>query len=421
MASSTWGAIGSLTSWKVNWDQISVGSRIDVVVQPVSMGTEGGLGALFPCGTRVRLVGLTNLPEGTDAISIFGALVEQLQPIPVLRGDEVSLCMHFPAIRPDDFRCLTEVCAGIGVATFGFEKAGVRTVAANEIRPSLAELFRQLHPGVPMTVGDLSQPEVIHDLWLQHGRSTVLFGGFACQPYSRGGQQQGALDSRSNTLSSTLKAGVMLRAPAILLECVPEASNNAHVRQELAKFCHDCRFHMVETFLALEDCWISKRSRWWVLLTAQMLGKVQLLTPPVFPYPNKIMQVLPHWLDMPQEELEQLLLTPEEYRKFVQFVPNMHSLALHPHGKAPTALHSWGSQVVGCRCGCRPEGFSDMLLAQRGIYAALVSCPGWIEVDGALLPAWRHLHPVELALLTCVPTPSQWPGDLRLGDRKSVV
>ena len=415
MASSTWGATGKLSTWNLSWDQISIGSRVDVVIQPVCLGTDGGLGALFPCGTRIRVTGISDLPEGTDAISVFGALVEGLQPMPVFRCDEISLCMHFPVIKPDDFRCITEVCAGIGVATYGFIKAGIRPVAANELRPTLAEMFRQLHEGVPVTVGDIAQPEVVHDLWLQHGRSTLLFGGFACQPFSRGGQQQGALDQRSNTLGSTLRAGLMLRSPVILLECVPEAANNAHVRQELAKFCHDCRFHMAETFLSLEDCWVSRRSRWWVVLTAQMMGKVHLLAPPTFPYPNKILHMLPKWLSLSQQELDQLMLTPDEYRRFIQFVPNLHSLTLNLHGKAPTALHSWGSQTVKCSCGCRAEGFSDQLLSQRGIYGVLIACEGTIEIDGAHLPVWRHIHPIELGLLTCVPVPTKWPGDLRLG------
>ena len=415
MASSTWGATGSITKWSVSWEQLTVGVRIDLVCQPLCVDGDGGLFALFPGHKRVRIFGLQNLPQGTDAITIFGALVESLHSIPVLRVDDVSLLMHFPAIRPSDFRCMTEVCAGIGVTTFGFSKLGIQTVAANELRPTLAEVFRQLHEGVPVTVGDLALPEVVFDLWCQHQRSTILFGGFACQPFSRGGLQQGANDKRANTLSSTLRAGLMLRAPVLLLECVPEAASNAFVRQELANFCRECNFNMAESFLALEDCWVSKRSRWWVVLTAQLLGPVHLPVPPSFPFPNKVMQVLPKFLNLSGEELVQLQLSEEEYRRFLQFVPDLQSIALLPHGRAPTALHSWGSQVVACSCGCRNEGFSDQLLSQRGIYGVLVPVDGFCSVDGTLMPAWRHLHPLELALLTCVPAPDIWPGNLRLG------
>ncbi len=411
----SWGAIGSITSWSVSWDQISIGTRIDVVAQPVCLGKDGGLVTLFPCGSRVRIIGLEDLPSGTDATSIFGAMVETLQQIPVLRCDEISLVMHFPAIIPSDFRCMTEVCAGAGIATYGFAKLGIQTVAANEYRPALAELFRQLHDGVPVTVGDVALPEVVHDLWLQHGRSTVVFGGFACQPFSRGGQQQGANDLRAGTLSATLKAGFMLRAPVIYLECVPEAASNCHVRHELANFCRECCFHMSETLLALDDCWVSRRSRWWVVLTAKLLGTVALPAPPTFPFPSKVLQVLPRFLELSADDLSQLQLEPDEMRSFIRFVPNLSSMALNPHGKAPTALHSWGSQVVACHCGCRKEGFNEQLLMQRGIYGVLAPCEGTIEVDGSTWPAMRHLHPVELALLTCVPTPSCWPGDLRLG------
>ena len=415
MASMTWGSTGSITKWALSWDQISVGMRIDVIGQPICIDGDGGLFALFPGNTRVRILGLQSLPQGTEAVTIYGVLVESLHSIPVLRCDEISLQMHFPAICPADFRCMTEVCAGIGVTTFGFSKLGIKTVAANELRPTLAEMFRQLHAGVPVTVGDLALPEVVHELWSHHKRSTILFGGFACQPFSRGGLQQGANDKRANTLSSTLRAGLMLRAPVILLECVSEAANNAFVRQELANFCKECNFNMAETFLALEDCWVSKRARWWVVLTAQLLGPVQLPVPPSFPFPSKVMHVLPRFLELSGEDLVQLQLTEEEYRRFLRFVPNLKSLALLPHGRAPTALHSWGSQVVACSCGCRNEGFSDQLLSQRGLYGVLVPVEGEISVDGAPMPAWRHLHPLELSLLTCVPAPDSWPGGLRLG------
>ena len=415
MALPIWGSKGCTTTWSVSWDRVTVGARVDVVGQPICVDSDGGLFVLFPGNTRVRIIGFRDLPEGTDAVSIFGALVESLLPIPVLRCDEISLTMHFPAVCPSDFRCMTEVCVGIGVATFGFSKLGIRTVAVNELRPALAEMFRQLHEGVPVTVGDLALPEVVHDLWFHHRRSTMLFGGFACQPFSKGGQQHGANDMRSNTLSSTLKAGLMLRAPVILLECVPEAASNAFVRHELANFCKECQFHMAETFVALEDCWVSKRARWWVVLSAKLLGPVHLPAPPTFPFPSKVAHVLPRFIDMMPDELDQLLLTEDEYRRFRQFAPSFGALSLSPHGKAPTALHSWGSQVVACRCGCRKEGFSDQLLAQRGIYGILVPCAGTTIVDGEELPSMRHIHPVELALLTCVPTPDTWTGDLRLG------
>ena len=415
MALPIWGSKGCTTTWSVSWDRVTVGARVDVVGQPICVDSDGGLFVLFPGNTRVRIIGFRDLPEGTDAVSIFGALVESLLPIPVLRCDEISLTMHFPAVCPSDFRCMTEVCVGIGVATFGFSKLGIRTVAVNELRPALAEMFRQLHEGVPVTVGDLALPEVVHDLWFHHRRSTMLFGGFACQPFSKGGQQHGANDMRSNTLSSTLKAGLMLRAPVILLECVPEAASNAFVRHELANFCKECQFHMAETFVALEDCWVSKRARWWVVLSAKLLGPVHLPAPPTFPFPSKVAHVLPRFIDMMPDELDQLLLTEDEYRRFRQFAPSFGALSLSPHGKAPTALHSWGSQVVACRCGCRKEGFSDQLLAQRGIYGILVPCAGTTIVDGEELPSMRHIHPVELALLTCVPTPDNWTGDLRLG------
>lgn len=413
MANALWGATGELQDWFVQWSSLSPGARVDIVAQPVCMGSDGGLACLFPCGTRTRFRGLA-LPPGVDTFSIFGALVVETGDVPVLDCDDLSLVLSFPPVSADDCKNVTEVCAGMGIATYGFEHLGLKVVVANELRPKLAAAYECLHDSVPVVVGDVCQGETIHQMWQKHGRSTLLFGGFACQPFSRGGVQQGVLDARTQTFRGTLKAGLMLRSPVIMMECVPEASNNSYIRRELELFCRQCRFHCVETQLALEDCWVSRRSRWWVILTAQLLGPVPLSRPPHFPFPLQVKQVLPKYLDLDPEELEQLRLGSEECRQFLRFVPSLPDLFLHASGQAPTALHSWGSQVVGCSCECRLTGFSESLLQQRGIYGVLVPCEGEIDVGHCKVPAVRHIHPTELALLTCVPLPKQWPADLRL-------
>ena len=101
---------------------------------------------------------------------------------------------------------------------------------ANELRPKMAELYLQLHPSTAMVVGDFCCPEVIFKVWEKRPRSSIIFSGFACQPYSRGGKQLGVEDQRASTLRASLTGCFMLRCPVLILECVKEASSNMYVQ-----------------------------------------------------------------------------------------------------------------------------------------------------------------------------------------------
>ena len=414
MSSVTWGSEGSSPCWSVPWTSLDLDSRVDFTACVVCPGPQC-LVSCTPCGTRARVLGLGLEDPAVDAVSVFHARLVCLNPVVVLECDASSLVMSFPKMCPLDFSNLFEVCSGLGIAGFGFKRIGLTTVVANEIRESMAGAFMDLHPSIPMVIGDISCPSVVHQIWRHHGRSALLFGGFACQPFSRGGLQLGGLDPRSGSLVGTLRAAIMLRVPVIYLECVQEASNNSFVRGVLQSFCAQCRFHCSEVLMSFSDTWVSRRDRWWVVLTAQLLGQVFVPSPPCFPFPSQVRHVLPAYLELSEEELSQLALQESEYRKFVRHVPELSTLFLRPTGKAPTALHSWGSQVCACHCGCRQDGFSDELLRTRGLYAVLVPCPAKpVVLDGVEQPGVRHLHPTELALLTCVPVPPAWPADLRL-------
>ena len=62
----------------------------------------------------------------------------------------------------------------------------------------------------------------------------------------------------------------------------------------------------------------------------------------------------------------------------------------------PTALHSWGSPLEACPCGCRSQGFSLQTLLTRGLRG--------IEFRSGAYPyESRHVHPRELQLLLGFP------------------
>jgi hypothetical protein len=48
------------------------------------------------------------------------------------------------------------------------------------------------------------------------------------------------------------------------------------VRNQLEQFRVQCGFHISEVVLKLEDIWVSRRTRWWAVLTASFLGQVPL-------------------------------------------------------------------------------------------------------------------------------------------------
>ena len=118
-------------------------------------------------------------------------------------------------------------------------------------------------------------------------------------------------------------------------------------------------------------------------------------------------------LALAQAELDQLVLHSAELEKFLAYKPQLGRLFLKLDGKAPTALHSWGSQMVGCHCGCRTCGFSHETLSSRGVYGLLIPLPELGSASDSSLPMLRHPHPTEVALLNGVPEIT-WPCDLRL-------
>ena len=107
------------------------------------------------------------------------------------------------------------------------------------------------------------------------------------------------------------------------------------------------------------------------------------------------------------EDVEQLWLSDFELEQFGSRKP-LVACCLRTSCKLPTALHSWGSQVLSCPCGCRPA-FSEARL-DRGISGVLIP----VDVGEGVL-RFRHPHPAELALL-CGCSPSlQFDAQLRLG------
>ena len=411
--SSSWGTSIAIEPWFTVPSTLSFGDKSNIVVLVIAIDGQTVLGTLYPGNQRVRISGFLGHNQDVDSISIFGAKFGGMQGLPSFVIEEDSIVMTFPKITKSDLDVMVEFCAGMGISTIGFEKAGFTVAVANELRPKMAELYLQLHPSTAMVVGDFCCPEVIFKVWEKRPRSSIIFSGFACQPYSRGGKQLGVEDQRASTLRASLTGCFMLRCPVLILECVKEASSNMYVQQEINNFCSQCGYHRSELVLSMEDCWPVRRERWWVVLTAPMIGLVNIMKCPLLQQPCNIGMLMQDPLNITEHELSQLEILEDEYEQFLTYVPDIKSLFLKKHAKAPTALHGWGAQVRACPCQCR-AAFSDATLRNRGIYGVVIPVPGSISVHETSHPRIRHPHPVEVAAWNCVPFEGKWPSDLRL-------
>ena len=101
----------------------------------------------------------------------------------------------------------------------------------------------------------------------------------------------------------------------------------------------------------------------------------------------------PVWPQKDEQQLQWTLIELQAYR-CPDFGPVNRKLNLQE--PCPTALHSWGSVLYACPCGCRDQGISPSSLQRQGLRG--------VEVTSGLWPhAPRHVHPKELQLIMGFP------------------
>ena len=393
-----------------DWQLCSSGDRISVVVDRLIWGAHTGLSRLTPSGRVVRINGLIP-PEapGFAKITVMDAQFLTLTSILDLSLDERSTVLCHQPASADSLLNLVELCAGAGLSALGFKRAGFVHRAAVELRPSLASLHGSLHEGVPVICSDITQDSTACKIFAVCPEPCTLMAGVSCQPFSRGGLTKGDHDERSNTFPAAFRMQYLLQAPVLVVECVVPAQHNGSVKEILQVVQDQLGLHITQCSMKLEHVWSACRYRWWLIATIEGLGRVKI---PAFPVSSPLvvrdlMPVVRQWTD--QDE-SQLRLTELELERFqLGGVPLKHH-EVKPDMKLPTALHSWGSQTQGCSCGCREFGFSDALLATKGVYAQLVKA----KSDEPGLTIWRHLHVLEVSLLSGVPLDLNWGSDARL-------
>ena len=254
-----------------------------------------------------------------------------------------------------------------------------------------------------MPIGD---PKILREIQsLVHGKDFTLMVGFPCQPYSQQGHQGGEHDARSSTLAEAMEGAMLLRPQAMILECVPEASRNAYVQEQVAWICHQMGWTKQDLILDLADVWPMTRKRWWCLLMPPAWHQVDLRPWEKCEPAIRIRDVLCGWGQWPELQERQLQLTVEEMTKYLdpQFGSDRRLIELHDI--CPPTLHSYSVALSACPCSCRTTPFSDQTLRRRGLRGFCVHSTHTNQP--------RFLHPLEHAVLLGVPPSMDFSTDLR--------
>ena len=392
------------------WKDLTTGAKVTVVLEDVIWSSNAGIGKVVPGGQVTRLSGL--IPPGahaSDRITLVGCKFLAFGLLVDLEVDEAcTVLCHRPLVMSHLFN-LVEVCAGVGLSSLGFERAGFKEVCAVEKQPKLAALHRSVHPDVPVLCADVTEDTTVSQVFAQCQFPATVMAGFSRQPFSRGGSQHGEHDSRSSSLPGTLRFMHHFQAPALILECVVPARANQFVRQHVQALTTQLGYHVVDCTLKLEDIRGACRYRWWVIATHPCIGAVKI---PQFPQGCSLVvrDLMPYVHRWPAEDEAQLALSPDEIKKFQAGGLTLKQCAVKPEHKLPTALHSWGNQTTECPCQCRDQSFSEGLLIAKGIYSQLLQMPPTADAPGL----WRHLHVLEVSLLNGVPLNLAWGPEQRL-------
>ena len=338
--------------------------------------------------------GMNFLVEGVvaganDLCTFMRAKLLKHFPIPVLQLDSDSRTFQHEPPSWESITAVIELCSGFGGMAQGISACGFHSILAVDFNERMCNLYKQ-QGAADAIVGDVCSDETVCRIWHHAKGAGTIAAGFACQPFSRLGDQLGHLDSRAQSLQGVLETAFYLQSQVLILECVTAAASNAHVKTEIQKFLDLTGFNCCQIDLNLHDIWPSRRSRAWWLISASFLGTFQLVPWPRSDALTRVRQVISCLHPWDASDEQALALLPSELSAFGFDSDSYIKYLLNFEGSAPCALHSWGSQVVACECGCRSAGLSFRRLQEKGLFGLLVRSAASDQQF-----VYRHIHPNE--------------------------
>ena len=339
-------------------------------------------------GTDFLFVGL--LDAGFHSFTIFNGTMKQQYPIPVVVSSSVTRVLGHHLHSWDSLKSVVDLCAGFGGLAQGAMAAGFNVQVAVDQNQKMIDLHTKAS-GAHTICGDIGSQQVACDIWKHSGGAGTFTCGFSCQPFSRLGECKSHEDVRASCLTKALKTSYYLNAQIIVLECVAPASHDGFVKEELAHFSKHTGYHCALTDLKLDDIWPCRRHRAWWVLTSPDVGKLDLLPWPKIHDVQEVSHVIPEIRLWDVEDENQLALDAVELHAFGVNDEQHAKHLLNGKGKAPCALHAWGSQTRPCPCGCRSAGFSQERLDTKGLHGCITRSA--VFPDGTSLI--RHVHPNE--------------------------
>ena len=334
---------------------------------------------------------------GHETYSMLDVQFVCAYPTPVLQQGLRGQVLYHDPPSWSSLHSLTEMCSGMGCMGMGALFTGITPVVAVDTNERMLELYAS-HSNTKTLHGSIGDRKILHAIWKFCPHPCPMGGGFSCQPFSKMGDERGAEDDRSRTLPMMLEAAWLLRSPVLVLENVEPAMHSKFVQDELRHFCLKTGFHMHQLIMHLDDMWVSRRTRWWCVLSSPTLGPIQVVNPPTLSEIKRIEQIICDILPWREYDELTLQLHPHELQAFEAAEGGILSKVINLKGVAPTALHAWGSQLFPCACGCRQFPLSPTRLMQRGLHGLLVPHPDPASGE----PSFRHVHPCEVAALNGV-------------------
>lgn len=330
------------------------------------------------------------LEVGFSKYTICDAVLAYQFPMPrVVSGERTKILAH--AHRTwTDYRKLVDACSGFGGMSHGAAALGIKTMVAVDSNELMTDLHMK-HDDAVVIVGDVGLNDTIFKIWSSSNNAAIMSAGFACQPYSKMGDQRCEHDPRSASLTSVLRSAYYLQVRVLILECVTPARHVPFVQKSIQDFVQLMGFRHEVVDLKLDSIWPCRRARTWWVLSAPELGPVGLSEWSPMSNVSRVHCLVPYicrW--HPTDELA-LSLDPIEMDEFGAEDGTYANFLLKPGDVAPCFLHAYGSQLRPCPCGCRVSRLSAQRLAEKGLVGCLVHS----ATDEKL----RHLHPSEVLVL----------------------